>query len=35
MKALGIIFANIYESSLGGLTNKRTLASLPYGGRYR
>ena len=32
---LGIIFANIYASSLGELTNKRTMASLPYGGRYR
>lgn len=35
MKAMGIIFANIYDSSLGDLTNKRTIASLPYGGRYR
>lgn len=35
MNALGIIFANIYDSSLGELTNKRTMASLPYGGRYR
>ena len=32
---MGIIFANIYASSLGDLTNKRTMASLPYGGRYR
>lgn len=32
---MGIIFANIYDSSLGDLTNKRTMASLPYGGRYR
>lgn len=32
---MGVIFANIYESSLGELTNKRTMASLPYGGRYR
>ena len=32
---MGIIFANIYDSSLGDLTNKRTIASLPYGGRYR
>ncbi|MGM9563069.1 MAG: glucose-1-phosphate adenylyltransferase subunit GlgD [Faecousia sp.] len=32
---MGIIFANIYDSSLGELTNKRTMASLPYGGRYR
>lgn len=35
MTAIGIIFANIYDSSLGELTNKRTMASLPYGGRYR
>lgn len=32
---IGIIFANIYDSSLGTLTNKRTIASLPFGGRYR
>ena len=35
MDVLGIIFANIYDSSLGQLTNKRTNASLPFGGRYR
>ena len=35
MTTMGIIFANIYDSSLGELTNKRTMASLPYGGRYR
>ena len=35
MKAMGIIFSNIYDSSLGELTNHRTVASLPYGGRYR
>ena len=35
MTTMGIIFANIYDSSLGSLTNKRTMASLPYGGRYR
>lgn len=35
MNTLGIIFANIYDSSLGELTNKRTMASLPFGGRYR
>ncbi len=35
MKAMGIIFASIYDSSLGDLTNKRTIASLPFGGRYR
>ena len=31
MTTMGIIFANIYDSSLGELTNKRTMASLPYG----
>ncbi len=35
MSAMGIIFANIYDSSMGDLTNKRTMASLPFGGRYR
>ena len=35
MKVMGIIFSNIYDSSLGELTNHRTVASLPFGGRYR
>ncbi len=35
MKALGIVFSNIYDSSLGELTSHRTVASLPFGGRYR
>ena len=35
MKTLGVIFSNIYDSSLGELTNHRTVASLPFGGRYR
>lgn len=35
MKAMGVIFSNIYDSSLGELTNHRTVASLPFGGRYR
>jgi len=33
MNVMGIIFAN--DASLGSLTHKRTMASLPYGGRYR
>lgn len=33
MKVMGIIFAN--DASLGDLTDKRTMASLPFGGRYR
>ena len=35
MKTMGIIFSNIYDSALGQLTNHRTVASLPFGGRYR
>jgi len=33
MKAMGLIFTN--DASLGELTHKRTMASLPFGGRYR
>lgn len=33
MNVMGIIFAN--DASIGELTNKRTMASLPFGGRYR
>ena len=33
MNVMGIIFAN--DATLGALTNARTIASLPYGGRYR
>ena len=33
MNVMGIIFAN--NANLGGLTEKRTMASLPFGGRYR
>ena len=33
MNVMGIIFAN--DATLGALTDKRTMASLPYGGRYR
>ena len=35
MKAMGIIFSNIYDSTLAELTGVRTIASLPFGGRYR
>lgn len=35
MKMTGIIFSNIYDGTLGELTLHRTLASLPFGGRYR
>lgn len=35
MKMSGIIFSNIYDDTLGELTANRTVASLPFGGRYR
>lgn len=35
MKMTGIIFSNVYDTSLGDLTIHRTVASLPFGGRYR
>ena len=33
MNVMGIIFAN--DTNIGELTSKRTMASLPFGGRYR
>ena len=35
MKAIGLISANYGSSEFGALLENRTLASLPYGGRYR
>ena len=32
---LGLIFANMHEQSVADLTKQRTLASVPFGGRYR
>jgi glucose-1-phosphate adenylyltransferase len=34
-QAIGLIFANYETKALGCLTQERTIASLPYGGRYR
>lgn len=34
-KILGIIFPNMHEDSLSELTRLRTMASVPFGGRYR
>ena len=34
-KTLGIIFANSHDALLGDLTKQRSMASLPFGGRYR
>ena len=33
MNVMGIVFTN--NTDIGGLTDRRTMASLPYGGRYR
>ena len=33
MNVMGIIFTN--DATMGELTNKRTVASIPFGGRYR
>ena len=33
MKVMGLVFTN--DASLGELTDKRTMASIPFGGRYR
>lgn len=35
MKTIGIISANYTSKRFGEITKKRTLASIPYGGRYR
>lgn len=35
MKMIGVIFSNIFDYALGDLTKYRTLASLPFGARYR
>ena len=32
---LGMIYSNSYDSCLGGLTARRTMGSVPFGGRYR
>ncbi len=35
MRMVGIVFSNIYDATMGELTKRRTVASLPFGGRYR
>ncbi|MCL2061375.1 MAG: glucose-1-phosphate adenylyltransferase subunit GlgD [Firmicutes bacterium] len=35
MKAVGVIFSNIHEKEIKELTANRTLASVPFGGRFR
>lgn len=35
MRAAGLIFSNIHDKNMPEMTAKRTMASLPFGGRYR
>ena len=35
MTAAGIIFSNIHDATVPELTGRRTMASIPFGGRYR
>ncbi len=35
MSAIGIIFANIHDGNVPEITMHRTIASVPFGGRYR
>ena len=35
MTAAGLIFSNIHDASLPELTRIRTIASVPFGGKYR
>jgi len=35
MTAAGLIFSNIHDASIPELTSMRTMASIPFGGRYR
>ncbi len=34
-KMTGIVFSNMHDENMGLLTSKRTMGSIPYGGRYR
>ena len=33
--AIGVIFSNLHEENVPELVRRRTMASIPYGGRYR
>ena len=35
MSVVGIIFSNIHDKNITELTKSRTMASIPFGGRYR
>ena len=34
-KTLGIVFSNMHDSMMGKITEHRTMASVPFGGRHR
>ena len=34
-QAVGVIFSNIHDENIPELSRKRTMASIPFGGRYR
>lgn len=34
-KTLGLVFANMHDDAMGEMTAKRSMGSLPFGGRYR
>lgn len=34
-KTVGIVFSNVYDTNIGEITKNRTMASLPFAGRYR
>ena len=35
MTAAGLIFSNLHDATVPELTRRRTMASIPFGGRYR
>ena len=35
ISAIGVIFSNLHEENVPELVRRRTMASIPYGGRYR
>ena len=35
ISAIGVIFSNMHEENVPELVRRRTMASIPYGGRYR
>ena len=35
VSAIGVIFSNMHEETVPELVRRRTMASIPFGGRYR